>query len=92
MRRLNTNRQNLLREGVPDDHIVVTGNPVIDALQAISSLPAPAETTQLLNRLGVSQGQAGETSGKRLVLITAHRRENFGQPLEDICTGPAPPG
>jgi len=75
-----TNRQNLLREGVPDDHIVITGNPVIDALQTISKLPEPAETTDLLHRLGIGPG------GKRLVLITAHRRENLGQPLESICS------
>jgi UDP-N-acetylglucosamine 2-epimerase (non-hydrolysing) len=81
-----TNRQNLLREGVPDDHIVITGNPVIDALQAISSLPAPAETTDLVRRLGIAPSGASGTSGKRLVLITAHRRENFGQPFEAICS------
>jgi UDP-N-acetylglucosamine 2-epimerase (non-hydrolysing) len=87
-----TNRQNLLREGVPDDHIVVTGNPVIDALQAISRLPAPAETTDLVSRLGITPNEVSGasatsgTSGKRLVLITAHRRENFGQPLEAICS------
>ena len=74
------NRQNLLAEGVPDEHIAVTGNPAIDALQTIARLPAPAEIQALLQRLGVGPG------GKRLVLITAHRRENFGQPLEDICT------
>jgi UDP-N-acetylglucosamine 2-epimerase (non-hydrolysing) len=81
-----TNRQNLLREGVPDEHIVITGNPVIDALQAISKLPAPAETLDLLRRLGIAPSKASGASGKRLVLITAHRRENFGQPLESICS------
>ncbi len=74
------NRQNLLREGIPDSQIVVTGNPVIDALQAISARPASAETTELVKRLGIHQ------DGKRLVLIEAHRRENFGEPLENICT------
>ncbi|MCL4561692.1 MAG: UDP-N-acetylglucosamine 2-epimerase (non-hydrolyzing) [Chloroflexi bacterium] len=74
-------RRNLLAEGVPDQRIAVTGNPVIDALQAIARQPAPPETQELLSRLGI--GTPGE---KRLVLITAHRRENFGKPLEDICT------
>jgi UDP-N-acetylglucosamine 2-epimerase (non-hydrolysing) len=73
-------RQNLLNEGVPDQAIVVTGNPVIDALNEIVRRPAPTEAQALLDRLGVCPG------GKELVLITAHRRENFGQPLEDICT------
>lgn len=71
-------RQNLLREGVPDWRIAVTGNPVIDALQVIAARPAPLETQQLLERLEICPG------GNRLVLVTAHRRENFGRPLEDI--------
>jgi len=59
--------------------IAVTGNPVIDALQIISAQPEPVEVKKLLDDLAVRAG------GKRLVLITAHRRENFGQPLDDIC-------
>jgi UDP-N-acetylglucosamine 2-epimerase (non-hydrolysing) len=74
------NRQNLLAEGVPDGRIAVTGNPAIDALQTIARLPAPVDIQALLDRLGVGP------DGKRMVLITAHRRESFGQPLEDICT------
>ncbi len=72
-------RQNLLREGVEDWRIAVTGNPVIDALQEITRRPAPEETRQLLQAFDIRPG------GKELVLITAHRRENFGQPLENIC-------
>ncbi len=72
-------RQNLLREGIPTRSVVVTGNPVIDALRAIAARPAPAETQELLERLGICQG------GKQLVLVTAHRRENFGLPFENIC-------
>ncbi len=75
------NRQNLLREGVPDEQIVITGNPVIDALKWITSFPEPEEITTLLKKIGI-----GQTSSKRMVLVTAHRRENFGQPLEQICT------
>jgi UDP-N-acetylglucosamine 2-epimerase (non-hydrolysing) len=74
-------RQNLLSEGVPDWRIAVTGNPVIDALQTIACQPLPAETEALLRKIDVQP--YGE---KRLVFITAHRRENFGQPLEQICT------
>ena len=72
-------RQNLLREGVPDWRIAVTGNPVIDALNEISKRPAPAEIQALLAKKGIHSG------GRRLILVTAHRRENFGQPIEDIC-------
>jgi UDP-N-acetylglucosamine 2-epimerase (non-hydrolysing) len=76
-------RDNLLCEGISAKQIVVTGNPVIDALQQIASLPATPEVQALMGRIGLSpQPSAGDP---RLVLVTAHRRENFGQPLEAIC-------
>jgi UDP-N-acetylglucosamine 2-epimerase (non-hydrolysing) len=75
-------RQNLLREGVPDSAIVVTGNPVIDALHYVASQPTPTEVNRLLERLGISETRP---SAPRLILVTAHRRENFGRPLENIC-------
>ncbi len=73
------NRQNLLHEGIPGDIIVVTGNPAIDALQIVTRQPAPQATVDLLARAGVEPGD------RRLVLVTAHRRENFGEPIQDIC-------
>lgn len=72
-------RNNLLAEGVEDWRIKVTGNPVIDSLQQISEMPAPAEVTKWLREWGVTTG------GRRLILVTAHRRENFGEPIEQIC-------
>jgi UDP-N-acetylglucosamine 2-epimerase (non-hydrolysing) len=77
-------RQNLLHEGVPADQVVVTGNPVIDALQSAASLPPDDQTRALLERIGL-HGAANDDGGPRLVLVTAHRRENFGRPLENIC-------
>jgi UDP-N-acetylglucosamine 2-epimerase (non-hydrolysing) len=74
------NRKNLLKEGIPSDSILVTGNPVIDALNIIRAEPEPDEVKNLLEELRISEG------GRRLVLVTAHRRENFGQPLENICS------
>jgi UDP-N-acetylglucosamine 2-epimerase (non-hydrolysing) len=71
---------NLLREGVDEKNILVTGNPVIDALHFVLKQEEPEEITALLDRL--------ETSGlgaKSLILVTAHRRENFGKPFENIC-------
>lgn len=68
-------RQNLLHEGVDGALIKVTGNPVIDALQVVAEQPAPAEIQALVE----------QADGRRLILVTAHRRENFGQPIEDIC-------
>lgn len=73
-------RENLLRENVPAEIIRVTGNPVIDALQTVSAMAPDRESQALLTELGLT----GE-SAARLVLVTAHRRENFGAPLESIC-------
>ena len=73
-------RQNLLREGVEDERIVITGNPAIDALRIITHQPAPQEATRLLQDYNIGE------NGKRLILVTAHRRENHGKPLEDICS------
>lgn len=66
-----SSRQNLLKEGVADADITVTGNTVIDALlmTARRELPFPLEIPP----------------GRRMVLVTAHRRENFGAPFEEVC-------
>ncbi|ELQ8318187.1 UDP-N-acetylglucosamine 2-epimerase (non-hydrolyzing) [Pseudomonas alloputida] len=66
-----SSRQNLLREGISDKDIVVTGNTVIDAL-----LMTAAKDLELGIEIDPS---------KRLVLITSHRRENFGEPFRSIC-------
>lgn len=72
-------RQNLLSEGVPDWRIVVTGNPVIDSLQEILKRETVPQTDDLLHQLHIDGRE------RHLVLLTAHRRENFGRPLENIC-------
>jgi UDP-N-acetylglucosamine 2-epimerase (non-hydrolysing) len=69
------NRDNLLREGVPPQAIVVTGNTVIDALMMTARR---VEERPLDARIG-------SMDGKRLILVTAHRRENFGTPLANVC-------
>jgi len=74
-------RQNLLREGVPAENIVVTGNTEIDAQQYVLGKPIPPMAEALLAQMGMRE-QADDT---RLILVTAHRRENFGKPLENIC-------
>ena len=66
-----SSRQNLLREGVRDADIVVTGNTVIDALLMTASKDF---------QLGIALDDT-----KRLVLVTSHRRENFGEPFRNIC-------
>ncbi len=68
-------RANLLAERMPAERIVVTGNTAIDALQWMVRQPAPAPPPGL------------ETLDpmRPLLLVTAHRRESFGAPLDDIC-------
>lgn len=64
-------RMNLLKEGILDSEIFVTGNTVIDALMMTAAkdleLPIPLHPE------------------KKLILVTSHRRENFGEPFENIC-------
>ncbi len=74
-------KQNLLREGISEKAIAVTGNPVIDALQFVAKQPEPEEVTKLMHKLGMGDRELV----KELILVTAHRRENFGKPLEEIC-------
>lgn len=64
-------RQNLLNDGVPNAKITVTGNTVIDAL-----LMTAAKDLELTFSLDLA---------KRLILVTSHRRENFGEPFRNIC-------
>jgi UDP-N-acetylglucosamine 2-epimerase (non-hydrolysing) len=75
-------RQNLLDEGVADENICVTGNTVIDALLDVVKL--------VRNDVGLQQQMADRfgylDQGKRLILVTGHRRENFGNGFEQICT------
>lgn len=78
-------RQNLLRENIPDETIVVTGNPVIDALTHVAQQDEPQEITELLEKLGVYGRKTIGRETRRLILVTAHRRENFGLPIENIC-------
>lgn len=73
-------KANLLREGIDEKDILITGNPVVDALNFVAKQEEPQEITALLDRLG-TRGQGT----RKLILVTAHRRENFGQPLENIC-------
>jgi UDP-N-acetylglucosamine 2-epimerase (non-hydrolysing) len=73
--------QNLLREGISRKNIFITGNTVVDALDWVVRQPLPIEVQDSLSRLGITSN----ASGKSLVLVTAHRRENFGEPIRRIC-------
>jgi len=76
-----TAKQNLLREDVPESQIVVTGNTVIDALM-IASRKVEADRPEIP---GFPYELMNGGSGSPLVLITGHRRENFGDGFESIC-------
>lgn len=74
-------RANLLHEGVPDAQIVVTGNPVIDALR---SVVARLAANPVLHAEAAAQFPFLDPQ-RRLVLVTGHRRENFGAGFENLC-------
>jgi len=69
---------NLRREGIPADRVIVTGNTVIDAIRQVADLPFDPAGTPLAD---LPLGR------RRLILVTAHRRENFGRGMEEICAG-----
>ncbi len=69
-------KQNLLQEGVAEERIEVTGNTVIDALLDIAVRDLDLRSTALENI---------PFNKKKVILVTAHRRENFGEPLTNIC-------
>lgn len=76
-----TARVNLLKEGCTDESIYVTGNTVIDALlEVVEKINTDATLNQQLQ-----ERFAYLHEDKRLILVTGHRRENFGQGFEDIC-------
>lgn len=62
---------NLRAEGIGEKNIHVTGNPVVDALLSV--------------RGKIEERASGSREKKRVILVTAHRRENFGEPLEQLC-------
>jgi len=71
-----SNRKNLIEENVSEDRIFVTGNTGIDALDTTVDENYKFECDSL-NKI--------DFAGKRVIAMTAHRRENLGKPLEDIC-------
>ena len=76
-----TSRQNLLRENIADNRITVTGNTVIDALFWVRDRVLSDEA--LHNEL--TQRYPFLANGKKMILVTGHRRESFGRGFEQIC-------
>lgn len=82
-------RQNLLKENVSDDSIIVTGNSVIDALYWVvdkikNDEALNNELKEILSKAGYDVNRLD--NGRKLVLITGHRRENFGDGFINMCT------
>lgn len=90
-------RENLLSENVPEEQIMVTGNTVIDALYwVLSKIESTADIEQnvlsTLDEFGLPESVVSSWGGvnadsRKLVLITGHRRENFGSGFLNICNG-----
>lgn len=81
-------RQNLLDENIPEERIVVTGNTVIDALHwVVGKIKGDAGLSgSLANELSLAGYDVSRLAGgKKLVLITGHRRENFGNGFISMC-------
>ena len=71
-----SSKRNLLREGVKEEDIFITGNTVIDAMEH-TVLEDYKFETQELNKI--------DFKNKKIIMITAHRRENWGEGIENIC-------
>jgi UDP-N-acetylglucosamine 2-epimerase len=70
------NKQNLLREGIADEKIFITGNTVIDALKWVVNEPYEFENNSTLENIDFNK--------KRVITVTCHRRENLGENMENI--------
>lgn len=77
------NRSNLIKEGVPDRDIYITGNTVIDALLIARDKVERMSGQEVENLVGLPSGFMD--SGRKMVLVTGHRRESFGEGFENIC-------
>lgn len=69
-------QENLIKEGVPAETVRVTGNTVVDALRSVAGQSYTFDDPAL--------AQAAARPG-RMILVTAHRRENWGEPMADVC-------
>lgn len=77
-----TARDNLLREGVANESIFLTGNTVVDALlSVVCRIEAMPELKDKFNKI-----YSFLDPSKKLILVTGHRRENFGEGFESVCT------
>lgn len=81
-----TASRNLVAEGFDKSRIIVTGNTVIDALLRARDRVQAMDPKTWRAAIGDALASALEDGSRRVVLITGHRRENFGQGMKDLCT------
>lgn len=83
-----SSKENLIKENINNEHILVTGNTVIDALKIVVS--RIKQSSKLQKKLGGLLSKAGyiisDDAEKKIILVTGHRRENFGQGFLNICS------
>ena len=79
-------RQNLLNEGVSDERIWVTGNTVIDALLMVRDKLQSHSKAHWIECFGERLYDCVTNAARRMILVTGHRRENFGQGFIDLCS------
>jgi len=79
-----TSKNNLLQENVDESKICITGNTVVDALlMAVDIIASKSDLTSMIK--GELKGQGFEISNRKYILVTGHRRENFGDGFLNIC-------
>ena len=81
-----TSKNNLLKENVSEEKVYVTGNTVIDALHWVLNKINQTKSLKLLHSNHITQAFPAFENGQKLVLITGHRRENFGEGFLNICS------
>lgn len=78
-------RANLIGEGIPSSRITVTGNTVIDALLMIRNRVDSHTAHHWIRQFGTELCAALDDDSGKVILVTGHRRENFGQGMHDLC-------
>lgn len=81
-----SSRQNLLNENIREDTIIVTGNTVIDALLMVRGIVSSYPQDIWINRFGEKLYSCITDKSRKLILITGHRRENFGEGFINLCS------
>ncbi len=77
-------KANLLAENIPENRIWVTGNTVIDALLIAAEMPDQSLGATVKESTEPGAGETAQSDAGRVVLVTCHRRENWGEPMEGI--------